>query len=120
MVEIGIADQTLHLEVKGLDKLWALKSRLEIPLAHVRGVDRDAEEARRFWKGVRVPGTHVPGVIAAGTFYHHGKWVFWDVHEADNAIVIHLLDERYDRLVVEVADPPATVRQIEAALAQIR
>src|SRR5262245_37046182 len=35
MVEISISGDHLHLEVKGLDKLWAFKSQLEIPLAHI-------------------------------------------------------------------------------------
>src|SRR5580658_3953853 len=116
MVEIIIEGQTLHLEVKGWDKLWSFRSRLEIPLRHVRGVDTHAEEARLIWKGLRFPGTHLPGVLSVGTFYQSGKWVFYDVHDPDKAVVIHLNDERYDRLVVEVADSTAAVRQIEAAL----
>ena len=116
MVEISLTDQSLHLEVKGFDKLWAFRSRLEIPLAHVRRVDANAEEARRFWKGVRAPGTHLPGVIAAGSFYQHGKWVFWDVHDPARSIAIRLHDERYAKLVIGVDDPEMTANAIRAAL----
>jgi hypothetical protein len=49
------------------------------------------------------------GVITAGTFYQDGKRVFWDVHNPDNTVVIELRDERYNQLVVEVADPNAAV-----------
>jgi hypothetical protein len=118
MVELDIKDRTLHLEVKGWDKLWAFKSRLEIPLEHVRGADTHAEEARLIFKGLKAPGTHLPGIISAGSFYNQGKWVFYDVHDADKAIVIHLLDERYDRLVIEVADPRGAVARIEEALSR--
>jgi hypothetical protein len=38
MVDISIAEGKACFEVEGLDKLWSLKSRLEIPLAHIRGV----------------------------------------------------------------------------------
>jgi len=31
--------------------------------------------------------------------------VFWDVHDPDKAVGIELRDERYARLVIEVADP---------------
>jgi len=117
VVEITVSEGQLHLEVKGLDKLWAFKGRLELPLAHVRGVHADTSIARGWWKGVRSPGTSIPGVIRAGTFHQDDKRVFWDVHDPDKTIVIDLHDERYDQLIVEVADPAATVRQLNAALA---
>lgn len=116
MVEVEISEGTLRLEVKGFDKLWALKSSLSIPIAHVRGVRHDPEVARGWYKGLRAPGTHVPGAIVAGTFYQDGKRVFWDVHRAANTIVIDLADERYDQLIVEVADPAAAVARISEAI----
>jgi hypothetical protein len=115
MVEITTDGDKLLLDVQGLDKLWSLKSRLEIPLSSIRGVKADSEVARKP-RGMRAPGTYIPGVITAGTFHQHGKRVFWDVHNADNAIVIDLADERYAQLVVEVADPTAAIKQIESAI----
>lgn len=52
----------LTAEIQGLDKLWSLKSRLEIPLAHVRGATHDPGITRER-KGIRVGGTNLPGVI---------------------------------------------------------
>ena len=49
MVEISISGETLHVEVKGLDKLWSFKSRLEIPVAHIRAVRADTSIARGWW-----------------------------------------------------------------------
>jgi hypothetical protein len=115
MVELSFDDGRLILDVQGWDRLWALKKRLEIPLGHVSGVGADPEVTRG-WKGIRMPGTYIPGVITAGTFYHGGKRVFWDVHDPDKAIVIDLTGERYHRLVVEVADPDATTRMLRAAM----
>ena len=37
MVIHEIKDGTLHLTVEGLDKIWAFKSQLSIPLTHIRG-----------------------------------------------------------------------------------
>ena len=56
--------------------------------------------------------------VAAGTFNHHGSWVFWDVHDSENAVVVELRDEGYERLIIEVADPAATVARVEAMLPQ--
>jgi hypothetical protein len=38
-----------------MDKLWTLKSRLEIPLAHVTDAEADPEVVRG-WKGWPGPG----------------------------------------------------------------
>ena len=116
MVDLSIAEGKLTLHVRGSDQLWAFKSSLEIPLVHIAGVRADPEIARSWYHGIRLPGTNVPGVITAGTFYQDGKRVFWDVHHAEKTIIIGLHDERFNELVVEVADPDAAVKLIQTAL----
>jgi hypothetical protein len=116
MVELTIAEGNLALHVRGADKLWALKSSLEIPLVHIAGVRADPEMARGWWHGIKMPGTNILGVITAGTFYQDGKRVFWDVHHPERTIVIDLRDEQYNQLIVEVADPQAAVNLIQSAL----
>jgi len=76
MTHIEIDAETLTVRVQGLDKLWAFKSELRISLAHVSGVASAEDEARQWWQGVRAPGTHLPGVITAGTFYAREGRVF--------------------------------------------
>ena len=116
MAEVTIEDGKLVVRVSGMDKVWALKSELEIPLEHVAGAERDEEEARRWYHGARLPGSNIPGVITAGTFYQHGERAFWDVHHPENAVAIRLQDESYGRLVVEVEDPDATISDIQRAI----
>ena len=116
MVHITSEGGKLTLELEGWDRLWAFKSRLEIPQANIRGVRADPEVARGLWKGIRAPGTHVPGVIIAGTYYKKGQRVFWDVKDPQKAIVIDLADERYNQLIVEVEDPPRAVQQIQGMI----
>lgn len=60
--------------------------------------------------------SNVPGVITAGTFYQHGQRIFWDVHHPEKTVVIQLHDERYNELIVEVADPEAAVQLIQNVL----
>jgi hypothetical protein len=117
MVEVSISDDHLHLEVKGLDKLWAFKSQLDIPLRHIRGVRHDPEAAAGWWHGVKVMGTSVPGLITAGTFHQcSGRTMFWDVHDPNKSIIVELHDDRFDELIVEVGDPKAAADQISARL----
>jgi hypothetical protein len=116
VVDLSIYEGKLILHVRGADKLWAFKSSLEIPLEHIAGIRADSSVAHGWWHGIRLPGTNLPGVITAGTFYQDGKRVFWDVHNPDNTVVLELHDERYTELIVEVADPNAAVALLQGFL----
>lgn len=116
MVDLAIVEGKLVLHVRGADKLWALKSSLEIPLPHIITIRADPAAARGWYHGLRMPGTNIPGVITAGTFYQDGKRVFWDVHNPENTVVIELRDERYAELIVEVSAPSEAVAMVQAVL----
>lgn len=119
MVEISIHGDRARFEVTGWDKLWALKSQLEIPLAHVRSVRIDPEPARGWWHGWKLAGSGIPGLLTAGTFYQHDGAVFFDVHDPDRTIVLELDHEFYKRLVLEVPSPEAAVALLNDALASV-
>lgn len=112
---IELTSNALVIHVEGADRVWALKSRLEIPLTNVVDAQPASEEARQWLHGMRLGGTHIPGVISAGRFYSEGRLVFWDVHDPEKAIGIELRDERYGRLVLEVQDPERELAAITAA-----
>jgi len=118
MVTVIVDGETLEIQVQGIHKLWALKSSLRIPLADIREVRHDPERAKRMFPGARVPGTHIPYVYTAGTFYQADfRPDFWSVRNADRAIVIQCaVDAAYDEIIVEVEDPHDAVTRISAAL----
>lgn len=116
MVDVHIEGDRLVFNVEGLDKLWAFRSQIDIPLAHVTGVDADPEQVGRWWHGLKIIGTEVPGLFAAGTFYYHGELVFWDVHDPASTVIVSLEHERYKKLIVEVSDVRGTVARLRAAL----
>lgn len=116
MAKVHIEGSDLVVEVEGLDKLWALKSTLTIPLRHVRGATPDPGVTAEP-KGIRAAGAHLPRVVAAGTFRQDGEKVFWDVRDPQKAVVIELADEDYARLVIQVDDPRATAELVAAAIA---
>jgi quercetin dioxygenase-like cupin family protein len=116
MVRVVINKDRVRFEIEGMDKLWAMRSHIDIPLEHIVSVRVDKEEARGWFHGLRLPGTQIPGVITAGTFYQSEGWVFFDVHDPDNTVVIELDHERYKRLVIEVEDPEKTVTSLREAI----
>jgi hypothetical protein len=112
MVDITVQGDRARFRVEGLDKLWAFRSELEIPLAHITGVDVSPELVGTWWHGFKVIGTDVPGLFAAGTFFYHGELVFWDVRHPEQTIIVALDHERYKKLIVEVEDPASTAAML--------
>src|SRR5437868_3365638 len=112
MVEIDASGDRLLLEVQGWHKLWALKSRLEIPLAHVKNVYADPKPAMGWFQGLKLAGADLPHIFRAGLFYQEGNLVFWDVRHPEKTIVIELEDEKFAKLIVEVDDPEAALQTI--------
>ncbi len=64
MTIVEITDSHLRVVVQGMDKVLALKSTIEVPLAHVRGAT-PSPDALREPHGLRLLGTSLPGVVAA-------------------------------------------------------
>ena len=116
MVEFSIDGDRAIFELQSLHKLFALRSRLEIPLRHITAVHTDPDVSLGLFERLKLAGAYLPGVLAAGTFWEDGGLVFWDVHDPARAVVIDLRDETYKRLIVEVANPVQVVAQIRGRL----
>lgn len=120
MAEIELTDEKLVVRVAGFDRILAFKGRLEIARSHVTGVVAGIPQEARddLYRSLRLPGAFIPGVITTGSYYRVGKgqWLFWDIHGGDKAICIRTEHEQYSTIVVEVAEPEQTVRQISAWL----
>jgi hypothetical protein len=112
MVQITINKSSFVFEIMGWHKLWSLKSKLTIPRENIVIAYQDESEIT-FWKGLRMPGTEIPGLIAAGTFYKNGR-NFWDVSNKKNAIVITLREHYYKKLIIEVENPELTMHELNA------
>jgi hypothetical protein len=111
MVEIRIESGEAIFEIEGSHKLWALKSRLSIPLAHITGVRAEPNPPMGFLGAVKIIGADIPHVFRAGSFYQVGDGgiVFWDVRHAERCIAIDLDHEHFKRLYLEVEDPASAI-----------
>jgi hypothetical protein len=101
MVSITRSDDKFIFEVLGLHKLWALKSQLTIPASHIIKAYPNTKKLNGFF-GLRMPGTQIPGVITAGTYWVDDGTIFVDVSNYDQCIVVELENEHYKRLVIQV------------------
>jgi hypothetical protein len=82
-----------------MHKCWAFTSEIKIPCEHVLKAYQDIEIVKGK-KGMRFPGTSIPGIINAGIFLNNGETIFWDVSNADKAI--DLKNEDYHQLIIEI------------------
>ena len=103
---VTITDTSLSVEPHGLDKIWSFTSRLEFPLAHVRGATHD-------------PGLRQGGKLA-GTFHANGTAQFWNISGYENTLVITLEDERFTHLYLTVDNPAGLAAEINAAIRPAR
>ncbi|HEV7397504.1 MAG TPA: hypothetical protein VGN86_13415 [Pyrinomonadaceae bacterium] len=115
MVEITFEGDRVIFEMRGWDKLWSLRSRLEIPRDHIIDAHLDREPAMGWFEGLKIAGTDIPNIFRAGTFYQQGEWVFWDVHHPEKTIVVELEHEKFRKLIIEVEDPEQEVQRIKSA-----
>ena len=120
MVEIRIEGDKAIFEVEGWDKLWSLRSMLQIPLSHIRDAYADPEPAMGWFEGLKIAGTGLPNIFKAGTFYQEGELVFWDVHNPESTIVIELEHENYKKLIIEVADAEQEIKKISRSIGRSR
>ena len=116
MVTIKIEAKDAVFEVEGWDKLWSLRSRLQIPLEHIRRAHVDPNPAMGWFEGLKLAGTDVPNIFRAGMFYQDGGLVFWDVRHPENTIVVELEHERFKKLVIEVEMPETAAAMINEAV----
>ncbi len=108
MVSVTFNNGNFIFDIKGFHKIWALKSSIHVPQQNIIKAYQDDQEFT-FWKGLRMPGTEIPGIIAAGTFYKKGK-NFWDVMRKENAIVVTLKNHSYKKLIIEVENPESIIQ----------
>ncbi len=70
MATIEVKDGSLVVEMHGMDKFWALRSQLTVPLAHVSRVEARPKDARaENMKGAWRVGSYLPGYVLAGYYF---------------------------------------------------
>lgn len=95
----------LRIELSRAEQMLGLRRSFAVPLGQVRSARVEPRREVQHRRGLRAPGTEVPGRIAIGTWRGHGRRDFWNVRRADRVLVVELEGNRFDRLVLEVDDP---------------
>jgi hypothetical protein len=75
------------------------------------------DKALRVGLGLRVPGTWIPGLIVAGTYYWAHVWTFAFWRRGQQPLVVNVRNLRWSRLVIGVPSASEVVRQINERIA---
>lgn len=101
-MKLIIESNLLKIELEWWEKILSIHRSLRIPLSHITSVDTCLPPYT--WKEFRCPGSHVPGLIKAGTYYTGRGKEFWCVTRGKGVLQIKLNGERFSRLVLGVKD----------------
>lgn len=100
-MHVELTERELRVELNFAEKLLALRFR---PLVFARDqvLRAERELPASSWRELRAPGTYVPGVVKAGTYYTARGKEFWCVRykQRERALSIELDRHPLRRLVL--------------------
>ena len=109
MVQVTKQNGLFTFHIQGWHKLWALKSEITIPEGNISRAYRGSNFNMSIWS-LRLPGTHLPGLVTAGTFINKQGITFCDYSNKNNLLIVELNNEHYNTLAVEVEDVEAALK----------
>jgi hypothetical protein len=115
MANLTVEGDDLVLRLTSLEKLGALHGDLRLALSAVEDI-ATAQAPFRQLRGIRAPGTALPGRIALGTWRYRGHKDFVALYRGKLAMIVHLRDAPFQRLLVSADDPDAAAARIRGAM----
>ena len=115
MATVTVDGSQLVVKMSELEKFEAVHPDVHVPLSTVRAV-RVVDDAWPELRGIRAPGTGIPGVIAVGTRRGSFGKDFAVVHGQERAVVVELDGASYARIVVTTADADDVAAEIQRHL----
>lgn len=110
MARLSVQGAELVVHLSLLERIGAFHGPLRVPLSSVVDVT-PTSNAWGALRGLRAPGTGLPGVIALGTWRFRGEKDFVAVYRRPG-IVVRLQHGEWSRLVISVRNPRQVCAQI--------
>lgn len=105
----------LRIELHGKEQLWALKAKVDVSLEDIQAISyEDKFQDWRKWE-LRIPGSHIPKMLIAGSYWTEEGWDFIYVKRpigfinplAQNVLVILTNQEKFRRVIIGTDDKEA-------------
>lgn len=114
MADVSVDRGTLTLELTSAEHVEGFHRSIAVPISSVTAV-RVAPDIWSELRGIRAPGTGLPGVIAVGTRRGSFGKDFAAVHGQGPGVVVELSGQEFQRFVLTSADPEALRAHIARA-----
>ena len=115
---VQVTGDSLTVIPQGIDHVLTLKKKVTVPLKCVTKATVSTNVFSRPFKALRAPGTSIPGVYYAGTYYQDHHKLFLNVKRTQTPLVIILHDAEYEQLILGVTNPTELAQKINLAVQQ--
>lgn len=96
---LNLTDTHLSITLESWEKLWAFNwDDFNIELKNIINVSTKKPQINPV--EIRAPGTFVPYLIKAGTYYTQKTKQFWYATQDSNYLVLDLKNELYNRIIL--------------------
>ncbi|WP_344609239.1 hypothetical protein [Sporichthya brevicatena] len=114
-VNVEVSASEVRVQFLGRDRWWTLSKGLTIPQERIAAVSvLPLAQAKKECSWLRLPGTHWPGRIQAGSYGLGDKRQLWCVRRGPEVLVIDLHGRPYSRVVVEIPNPTEMAKKVNA------
>jgi hypothetical protein len=114
MASVSVEGDEFRVRLTAFERLAAMRGDVVMPVASVAGV-RKLDRALDALRGIRAPGTGLPGVLSDGTRRGSFGRDFVAVFGRGPGVVIELRDAPFKQLVLSVADADSVRELVQAA-----
>jgi hypothetical protein len=118
MAELIVRDGAVVLALTRLEHVEGFRRDLSAPVGSVTTVRVVADPWAEL-RGIRAPGTGVPGVVAVGTRRGSFGKDFAAVHGKVPGVVVEFDGQEFERWVLTVEDPEAAVATVTGAAGSV-
>jgi hypothetical protein len=117
-MHLDLGPDRLTIDLDPWERVWSLRFRpLSFAREHVLSAEPIAPSSS--WRDLRLPGTFLPGVIKAGSYYTPRGWEFWYIlrETASFPLSLRLENERFRAVVLGIENNVALAERISAWIA---
>lgn len=115
-VAVRVAHDRVTVELRGLDRILSLKSRLDVPSGAITAVEAKPRESVQRLPGrwLRLPGTYVPSMVHHGSYGLGADREFWAIFRQERVLVIRAHGWDYSRLILGVPNPDEVAAELSS------
>ena len=106
-MNVTVDQQGLRVTLSRPERLGAFHGDVSVPVSGLVSAQAVGDVSQHL-RGVRAPGTGVPGVLMLGTTRYDGKRDFCSVHRHDPGLVVELRNQEFARILVSLPHAEAT------------